>query len=62
MCLLHSTEALHGNINVLIMCKELNFIKLAFLKDITFTKDFTDTTEFNKCRSQIEAAQNCVMK
>ena len=45
-----------------VMCKELNFIKLAFLKYLSFTKDFTDNTEFNKCHSQLEATQNCVMK
>ena len=37
-------------------------IKLAFLNALAFTKDFTDNTGFNKCRSCIEAAQNCVMK
>ena len=45
-----------------VMCKELNFIKLAFLKDLIFTKDFTDNTEFNKCHSRLETTQNCVMK
>ena len=37
------------------------------MKALTFTKEFTDKTEFNKLlsissRSRIEAAQNCVMK
>ena len=26
---------------------------MAFLKALTFTKDFTDDTDFNKCRSQL---------
>ena len=37
-------------------------LKLAFLKTLTVTIDFTSNTELNKHRSQIEAAQNCVMK
>ena len=40
----------------------LNVIKLAFLKTLTVTIDFTGNTEFNKHRSQIEAPQNCAMK
>ena len=30
--------------------------KMAFLKVLTFTKDFIDNTEFNKCHSQLVAA------
>ena len=36
------------------------YIKLAFLKALTITKDFTDNTD--KRRSRIEAAQNCAVK
>ena len=34
----------------------VNLIKRAFLKALTFTKDFTENTEFNKCRSRLVAA------
>ena len=30
-------------------------VKLAFLKALTLTKDFTDNTEFNKYRSRLVA-------
>ena len=40
----------------------INLIKLAFLKAFTLMTNFTENTEFNKRRSQIEAAQNCAMK
>ena len=40
----------------------VNLLKLAFLNALTVTKDFTKNPEFNKHRSQIEAAQNCAMK
>ena len=33
----------------------VNLIKLAFLKALTFMKDFTDNTEFNKYCSQLVA-------
>ena len=33
----------------------INLIKLAFLKALTITKDFTENTEFNKCRSRLVA-------
>ena len=31
----------------------VNLIKLAFLKALTIMRDFTDNTEFNKCRSRL---------
>ena len=40
----------------------VNLIKLPFLKALTFMKDFTDNTKFNKCHSRIAATQNRVMK
>jgi len=37
-------------------------IQMCVLKALTCTKDFTDTTEFNKYHSQIETTENCMMK